>query len=96
MVVAHLRVFLDTEGVLLVTANGQAALVNRDHAIAGGTLEDVKLNHGGLGGRDDFELRETHLEHHVVRQGHFLPHHNKGAGSRADIAQVKVGQVAVA
>ena len=57
MVVAHLGVFLDTEGVLLVTSDRQAGLVDGYHSIASGAFEDVQLAHGRLGSRDNFELR---------------------------------------
>ena len=90
MVVAHLRVLLDAECVLLVPADGQPRLVDGDHPVARGSLEDVQLAHGRFRRRDDFELREAHLEHHVARQGHLLPHHDEGARRGADITQVEI------
>ena len=48
VVVAHLRVFLDTECVLLVTTNGQATLINRYHSVPCRALKHVQFNHRGL------------------------------------------------
>ena len=90
MVVAHLRVLLHAERVLLIAPNRQTGLVDGNHAVAGGALEDMQLAHGGLRGGDHFELGETHLEHHVARQGHLLAHHNEGAGGGPDVAQVEI------
>ena len=95
MVVAHLGVFLDTEGVLLVSSDRKSRLIHGNHAVAGGSLEDMELAHGRLRCRHHFELGETHLEHHVARQGDFLADHDECTGGRTYIAQVKVCQVTV-
>ena len=95
MIVAHLRVFLHAEGVLLVTADRESHFVHWHHSVASRAFKHVQFAHGGLGRGDDFELRETHLEHHVGCEGHLLPHHDEGPSRRADIPQVKIGQVAV-
>ena len=95
MIVAHLGVFLNTEGVLLVSPDRKSRLIHGNHAVAGGSLKDMELAHSRLRCRYHFELGETHLKHHIARQGDFLAYHNEGTGGRADIAQVEIRQVSV-
>ena len=96
VVIAHLRVFLHAERVLLVTSDCKARLVDGNHPVAGGTLEYMQLAHSLLGSENNFELRKSHLEHHIGRECYFLPHHNEGAGCRPDVTQVEISQVAIA
>ena len=56
MEVGHLRVVLHTEAIILVPSNPEAELINRDNAIASGSLEDVELHEALLGGVHDLEL----------------------------------------
>lgn len=86
VVVAHLRVFLDTERILLVPAYSETCLVHRYHSVAGWAFKDVQLTHGWLRSGDYFELRQAHLEHHVARESHLLPDHDEGSCSRANIS----------
>mmetsp|Transcript_44681 Transcript_44681/g.59283 ORF Transcript_44681/g.59283 Transcript_44681/m.59283 type:complete len:82 (-) Transcript_44681:2049-2294(-) len=80
MIVAHLGVFLDAEGVLLVASNRKPRLIDRYHAIARRSFKDMKLNHRRLRCCHNFELGEAHLEHHVASQGHLLSDHYECAG----------------
>ena len=56
MVVAHLRVLLDTESVLLVSSYCKASLINWNHSVASRSLEHVKFDHGRLRCSHHFEL----------------------------------------
>lgn len=80
MKVAHLRIFLHVETVLHVSTDGQSVnLVHGYHTIALGTLKYVQLDDGFLGRDDDAELRQTHLEHHVLFEEYLLTNHDERA-----------------
>ena len=96
MVVAHLRVFLYTKSVLLVSTNGQTRLVNWNHPISGRALKYMQFNHCRLRCRHNFEFRKPHLEHHMVSKCDLLAHHDESTSGRPNVSQVEIGQVSIA
>ena len=87
VVIAHLRVFRDAEGVVGISSNAKTIFIYCNHSVAGRTLEDVQLNHVWLGSPHNLEFAQPHLEHHVILQLHFLPHHEECSSSRTNISQ---------
>lgn len=72
MKIGHLTVVLDAEIVVLITTNAESAIIYSYYSIPRGSLEDMKLYHVFLGGVNDLELGEAHLEHHVRLVEHDL------------------------
>ena len=65
MEIAHLRVVLHTERVLLIPPYTQPHLVYGNDTVSRGPLKHMQLGHALFGGVHHLELREAHLEHHV-------------------------------
>ena len=77
MVVRHLRVILNTEGVILVSSYSQTQFINSDNPVSSWSFKHMKLYHVILRSLNNSELTETHLEHHIRFEEHLLPDHHK-------------------
>lgn len=64
--VAHLRVLLDIESIVHISADAEPKVVNRYHFVPGWSLKHMELDHVILAGGNDPELTESHLKHHVL------------------------------
>jgi hypothetical protein len=75
MEVAHLRVVLYTEGVVLISPNPKAKVINCDDSVPSWSLKYMELYHVLLGCKHYSELTQTHLKHHVLLQVNFRTNH---------------------
>lgn len=86
MEITHLWVFLNIEGILHVSADGQSRNVNCDDAISLWTFKNMEFNQVIFACSDDSELAEPHLEHHILPQENFLSDHDESSCGWPDIS----------
>jgi hypothetical protein len=90
MKITHLRIILHAKGIIQVSSNSQTQLIYSYYPISGWSLKHMQLNHIFLRCQNNFELAQPHLEHHILFEHYFLPHHQKGPSSGANIPNIEL------